>query len=191
MTNYESVLNSIMNKLTDLEKKVDQLNTELNVVKSRPMTVEYKFDQLKVETLEGTLNIGIQPTGPTNGSIDDFSVSQQQHVGGSQVGLTPHFADEITKRVHEYLDKEAPIRIENMLQQRNQELDPGYVHFMINDVRSQIEQRIPYYYQAIAEQFPQLVANQDAFLEQIILRMCTDMDTAFLGFLNTVPKHNA
>ena len=34
--------------------------------------MEYKFDQLKVETLEGTLNIGLNPSDLQ--AIEDFSV---------------------------------------------------------------------------------------------------------------------
>ena len=34
--------------------------------------LEYKFDQLKVETLEGTLNIGLNPSDLQG--IEDFSI---------------------------------------------------------------------------------------------------------------------
>ena len=40
----------------------------MNSLKEAPSTkidrIEYKFDQLKIETLEGTLNIGLNPLSP-------------------------------------------------------------------------------------------------------------------------------
>ncbi len=51
--------------ILNLEDQVRQLQEELNELKSRPSSsigkVEYKFDQLKVENLNGTLNIGLNP----------------------------------------------------------------------------------------------------------------------------------
>ena len=48
--------------------------------------MEYKFDQLKVETLEGTLNIGLNPSDLQG--IEDFSVPNGKgkgHGNGQEV----------------------------------------------------------------------------------------------------------
>jgi hypothetical protein len=52
-------------KIAELERELQRLHGELNAMKAertvRVGRIEYKFDQLKIETLEGTLNIGISP----------------------------------------------------------------------------------------------------------------------------------
>ena len=51
--------------LRDLQKKIQTIEETVSDLKKRPSVkverMEYKFDQLKVETLEGTLNIGLNP----------------------------------------------------------------------------------------------------------------------------------
>lgn len=50
-----------------LESRIDGLEQELDKVKSQDRIridkIEYNFDQLKVEKLDGTLNVGIAPRG--------------------------------------------------------------------------------------------------------------------------------
>ncbi|MFK4998183.1 spore germination protein GerPC [Bacillus sp. N9] len=58
-------MNQQQNEILKLRKELNRLENEVNKLKEKPgITVErleYKFDQLKVETLEGTLNIGLNP----------------------------------------------------------------------------------------------------------------------------------
>ena len=63
--------------------------------------LEYKFDQLKVETLEGTLNIGLNPTDLQG--IEDFSVPTQKRSSHAEVRGCPLFT-EIENSIHQYLD---------------------------------------------------------------------------------------
>src|SRR5690606_9664981 len=61
----ERLISHLQKKLDDTEDVIDQLQTELTELKEQKGVhigrLEYKFDQLKVETLEGTLNIGLTP----------------------------------------------------------------------------------------------------------------------------------
>lgn len=54
-------------RIRNLEGRIELIERELDSLKGqRGVTIErieYKFDQLKVETLEGTLNVGLSPTG--------------------------------------------------------------------------------------------------------------------------------
>ena len=56
-------------KIQSLEKQVSEFTKSSSCSIER---MEYKFDQLKVETLEGTLNIGLNPSDLQG--IEDFSV---------------------------------------------------------------------------------------------------------------------
>lgn len=55
------------------------IQTELNRMKENPGTridrVEYKFDQLKIERLEGTLNIGLNPAEQEQ--VENFQIGQR------------------------------------------------------------------------------------------------------------------
>lgn len=77
-------------KLQQLEASIGLLQQEIDALKQqrtvRVDKIEYKFDQLKIERLDGTLHIGISPElGKT---IEDFTVngSDIQNGGGFQNG---------------------------------------------------------------------------------------------------------
>lgn len=64
-----------------LQKRVDMLMAQVQTATAKPTyhidKIEYQFDQLKIEKLDGTLNIGIQPSGDGGeGEIDQFIVQQ-------------------------------------------------------------------------------------------------------------------
>ncbi len=65
-------------KIQVLQKKILSLEKSITELQNRPPVqverMEYKFDQLKVETLEGTLNIGLNPSDLQN--IEDLSLSE-------------------------------------------------------------------------------------------------------------------
>lgn len=64
-------------RIDKLEQTVTKLQTDLNALKNQKGIhidkIEYKFDQLKVEKLDGTLTIGINPSLLDN--IDDLTVN--------------------------------------------------------------------------------------------------------------------
>ena len=72
-------------EITNLKASMAELSKEIQKLKDKPSVtverLEYKFDQLKVETLEGTLNIGLNPSDLNN--IDDLSVTPP-HIERSQ-----------------------------------------------------------------------------------------------------------
>lgn len=64
-------------RIDNLEETVSKLQTDLKAVKDEKRIhidkIEYNFDQLKVEKLDGTLTIGISPS--LLDQIEDFSVN--------------------------------------------------------------------------------------------------------------------
>src|SRR5690606_29128650 len=64
-------------KIHDLEKKIFDLNEAIRELQNRsPIHIEkidYQFDQLKIETLDGTLNIAINPNDLQ--TMDELSVN--------------------------------------------------------------------------------------------------------------------
>ena len=67
--NQDNLIRGMQKKIQSLEKRVSEIQNRPPVHIDR---MEYKFDQLKVETLEGTLNIGLNPSDLQG--IEDYSV---------------------------------------------------------------------------------------------------------------------
>ena len=130
-----------------LEQSIKKLEEETEKWKNRaPINVErieYKFDQLKVESLEGTLNIGLNPSDLEN--IEDFAINNQ--------GLTtPLFEQNQMKRtieiedaIYHYLDNELLGVIADVQEKHNLKLDESQISFIKEDIKKQLPLRIDYY----------------------------------------------
>lgn len=137
-------------KIEQLEITIELLQNEFETLKQQaarqPDRIEYKFDQLKVERLEGTLNIGITPTGGIEpSSIEDFSINRNAINVPNSIENKPLLLENIKKHIYDYLNGDC-YNVMNTLEQRyNYQLDPPYRNFIVEDVRNQIDKRIHYY----------------------------------------------
>lgn len=100
-------------RIDQLEQTVKKLQSDIDSLKDQKRfhidKIEYNFDQLKVEKLDGTLTIGISPSSLDN--VDDFTVNgasigkdaagqdqnaffqgQQAQVQGQELGIGPEQA---------------------------------------------------------------------------------------------------
>lgn len=131
------------NRIVQLERTLQGLIKEMQELKNKPSVnvdkIEYKFDQLKVETLEGTLNIGLNPNDL--GQLDEFTVN------GASPGAPYLFAErdaiiqEITHTIYKCLDE----LIAESEKNSGIQLDPSYQEFIKSDVARQLQQRIEMY----------------------------------------------
>ena len=131
-------------KLRGLEKSVLKLQEEIARLKDRPPiqvgNIEYKFDQLKVETLEGTLNIGLNPSDLEG--ISDFSVDNK-HI---KTPVSPkdlfNRGIEIETELREYLEANLPDIYQNTQKRINITVDDSYYTFIKDDILKQLPNRI-------------------------------------------------
>ena len=134
-------------KVKALEQKTAQLQQEIALLKERPPvqvgTIEYKFDQLKVETLEGTLNIGMNP-GELEG-MTDFTVENKhyQPAPSPKNGkkITPREA-EIEKEILRFLDNDLPSIFAEAREKHHVRADDSLFPFIKEDIIRQLPQRI-------------------------------------------------
>lgn len=143
-------LGSQQQKIEQLENSLNTLQGELATLKqqisNRPEKIEYKFDQLKVERLEGTLNIGITPTGGVEpNSFEDFTVNRNNINVPNTAEQNSQFYESIKKEVDSYLDGECYSVMKSIEQHYNYQLDDPYRDFIVEDIRKQIDSRIQYY----------------------------------------------
>ncbi|KHF39950.1 spore germination protein GerPC [Halalkalibacter okhensis] len=134
-------------RITQLELQLKELQDEMNTLKqnqhSKIEKIEYKFDQLKIERLEGTLNIGISPQNGED-SIEDFAVHQDEF-NVPPVAEQPPIFQNVQQRVHDYLNESCYQEIYEIEKRQNYKMDNQYRQFIIEDIRRQIDERIRHY----------------------------------------------
>ncbi|QOY34253.1 spore germination protein GerPC [Anaerobacillus isosaccharinicus] len=180
-------------KIDYLEMKIVDLQSGLEMMRQenagKVERIEYKFDQLKVERLEGTLNIGITPTGgiePT--SIEDFSVNRNSiDVPPNSSQQNQFLFENIKKSVYGYLNRECYDVMASLERQYNYQLDGPYRDFIIDDVRKQIDPRIKHYLRGL-----NIVENDEnklkEFEEATINNVITDINQTIEQFIKHLPN---
>ncbi|WP_163537104.1 spore germination protein GerPC [Gracilibacillus sp. YIM 98692] len=135
---YLSQLQQQMNQLHDhinsLEARLKQIE-QSSSNKTNIEKLEYHFDQLKIERLDGTLHIGVTPDELQQ--MDDFSLPLQQ-------SMPPTIQEEI----NQYMENEIPSYIQELEQEYQHSLDNQFRQALIDDIKKQLPQRIEYYQQA-------------------------------------------
>ncbi|MFP3411578.1 spore germination protein GerPC [Bacillus sp. SIMBA_074] len=176
--------------ILNLEEQVRLLQEELNELKSRPSSsigkVEYKFDQLKVENLNGTLNIGLNPFSTKGQQIEDFQVDTETLKVNPETEINPDFYQGILQEMHRYLDEEAYSRILHFEQEERTPLDEMYRQMMVDDIKKQMEHRLPYYLSQV-QSYEGISTDPDYLRDVIIQAMKQDIDKAFLSFIQHIP----
>ena len=146
--NLHHVLWDMARRIEQLESEIRRLTEEVEQIKQiKPVQVEgiqYHFDQLKVEKLEGTLNIGITPESA--GIIEDYAVQGEaatdfQFGEGADSETLYRIRNEIGK----YLREESPDMIRSLQQEYHLPEDAEYMQRMITDMESQLDGRIRHY----------------------------------------------
>jgi spore germination protein PC len=177
-------------KIKTLESLVQSLASDLNDLKNKPTIkvdkIEYKFDQLKVETLEGTLNIGLNPSDLQ--AIEDFAVEGKQAVS-HPFGPANQFQS--TMRMEELLLQNIDSEVESIIQQYNQEnqvnIDESYVAFIKDDIRKQLPNRVQFHLNQIP--LNQRTNDQGQGHENRIIELIKkDLHTGIYTFLNNLPN---
>jgi spore germination protein PC len=172
-------------KISQLDKSIEQLRQEIAALKERRQTtidrVEYKFDQLKIEKLEGTLNIGFSPKNEQ--SIEDFAVN-----GKSMEDIQADWDSasvELYPQIHEdsiqYLEQEVPRQIQGLDHQFSLMLGSEYPVVIIEDIKKQLDERIRYYMNQSLSNTDPSSRDQELVRNTIVKKMKKDIYAAIEG----------
>ncbi|WP_299091821.1 spore germination protein GerPC [uncultured Metabacillus sp.] len=175
-------------RILQLNHMIRDLKKDVEKIKSQPVTnvekIEYKFDQLKVEQLDGTLNIGLKPSTPDQ--IDNFDVQQKgMNINGVQQQLREQLFRQCNEEINQFLNTDCVGFIEQAGQQFDLRLDEPHRRHIIEDIRKQIESRINYYING------QPLTEQDSLLDkkqEILLQVKKDVENSIMHFLQHLPK---
>ncbi|MBT2702574.1 spore germination protein GerPC [Bacillus sp. ISL-35] len=177
-------------KIAKLEKMVLDMKHEIAVLKERPPVqvgnIEYKFDQLKVETLEGTLNIGLNPTDLEG--IDDFSVDQKAvNVPNPGKQLFKRTI-EIETALHQYLETDLESIYREAQEKLGINVDDSYFTFIKEDIKKQISGRVSSHLQERSSNQNGTV-NGSEVTEQVIDLLKQEIQNGVFLFLKNLPDN--
>jgi spore germination protein PC len=176
-------------KIKQLEKSVQTLTEEITSLKNKPAMqiekIEYKFDQLKVETLEGTLNIGLNPTDLQG--IEDFTVEGKQPAANP---LGPANLFQSTMRIEQEALKNLDSQIELVINQyqtnKQVKIDDSYITFIKDDIRKQLPTRIQFHLNQLPLEQRNNIHEEN--LENRILDLIKkDVQNGIIVFLDNLP----
>lgn len=176
-------------KIEEMNTRIRHLQKEINEwkEKSTPQVIknEYKFDLLKVEKLEGTLNIGLNPNGG-DASIEDFAVNQSMDIPANDKDH-PELFPGIQQEIYHYLNHDASTVLKELEHQYAYPLDEPYRNFILDDIRKQIDKRIRHYLSRIQaeqispEQLPQIKKTVTQQVQQ-------DINKTLEAFIKNLPR---
>ena len=165
-----------------LQKKQAALEKELTAVKEQPVLhidrIEYQFDQLKIDRLEGTLNIGLNPKDLED--LDEFAINPFSKM---QARYLEEARETIERELNTYLHSQLPGQIEEMA--RDLPLDDSYTEFIIEDIRQQLQERIDFYMKQQLQEMP--ASDNGQFTERILQRIKEDIQRAVQAFFRQFP----
>lgn len=179
-------------RIQALEGTVAQLKSELEELKDKPKVnvekIEYRFDQLKVETLEGTLNIGLNPSELQG--IDSLEINQS---GGQPPNNFPDpkglFRDtvELEEEVYNILETELPSLVANAEARVNQKLDEQYIDFIKEDIKMQVPTRVQHHIRN--NSFSGNEQERDSWKHSIVQKLLKEMENGICTFISNLPNN--
>jgi spore germination protein PC len=178
------------NRIRMLEHSLLQVQTEMSKLKEKPPIhvdrIEYKFDQLKVESLDGTLNIGLNPSDLQG--IDEFSVPNQSVKTPYSPKQMFQRSMELEDKVYDYMGHHLPSIFETTQAKLQTTLDESYYHFIEEDIRKQIPKRLELYLREIsAGEQPTLDTQQ--IDDKVLERFHKEMEYGVEAFIKNLPEN--
>ncbi|MGZ0049959.1 spore germination protein GerPC [Brevibacillus gelatini] len=175
-------------KMEKMKQMIEELQQDVKDLKEKqvPSVIknEYKFDLLKVERLEGTLNIGLNPKSNDSG-IGEFSINQSMDVPNGQKN-TPLF-ERVQKEIYRYLKADAYQVLQRIEEECGFPLNDDYRDFILEDIKKQIDQRIRHYVNQLQtdEWEPEQL---DVWAEKIVQKVKRDIEKTCESFIKNLPR---
>ncbi len=177
-------------RIASLEETINKMAEELKQLGQKQAIhvdrIEYKFDQLKVETLEGTLNIGLNPNDLSG--IEDFAVQNHSLNTPFSPKAQMQRSMKIEEAIYRYLETDLPQIIEDAQEQLRMEPGDSYLAFIKEDITKQLPNRIDYHLKAQTAQNHSSEQGTDTDL-LIIEALKQEIQNGVHVFLNHLPEN--
>lgn len=176
-------------QMESMKKLIEQLNQEMNEWREKQVPTviknEYKFDLLKVEKLEGTMNIGLNPKG-NDAAIGEFSVPSSTVSGPTESAGSSAFK-RVQNEIYRYMEQDAHQVLKRIEEDYGHSLDPAYRSFILEDIKKQIDQRILHYLGQLdtKELEPE---QREAWEQKVIQKVKRDIERTCTTFVTHLPR---
>ncbi|WP_186579077.1 spore germination protein GerPC [Aquibacillus kalidii] len=149
-------INQLHTHIQQQDKRIKKLENRIELLESKGQNsqqttiekLEYHFDQLKIERLDGTLHIGLSPEDLKK--VDDMSISQP-NPNSFQKQADPT-NQQLASELDSYLMSEGPMMIHQLAQEYSYPLNDAYREMIIHDVRKQLPSRVAHYQKLASEE---------------------------------------
>jgi len=172
-------------QIIQLTEKLTQIQQQLNDLSNKsPLHIEYHFDQLKVNRLEGTLNVGLSPQGIQG--IESFEAPDPSclKVTSDQPNGLAEPIRSVQTEMTAYMDDEAAKLLMEMEQQAGIALDEAHRFKVIEDVKKQLNDRVHYYGRMSPCPSNGTTEEQQAWKNTIKEKTQRDISSAFSAYLS-------
>lgn len=123
-----------------LKKQISDMQNTLATLPGQGVEkIEYKFDQLKIENLNGTLHIGLSPE-----NLEDIEDLQAMKQHDNQRNMPDTMQRTLTE-ISNHLYKNGPQTINSLAQKYQYPIDRGYTALMLQDIEKQLPARISHH----------------------------------------------
>jgi spore germination protein PC len=177
-------------RIRTLEHNLQQVHSEISKLKERPPVhverIEYKFDQLKVESLDGTLNIGLNPSDLQG--IDEFSVPNQSIKTPSPPKQMFQRSMELEDAIYDYMGNHLPSIFERVQEKLQTKLDESYYHFIEEDIKKQIPKRVEHYIRQFSKGDLE-TEDRERIEKTIIEQFHKEMEHGVETFIRNLPEN--
>ncbi|MBS4198656.1 hypothetical protein KHA93_03200 [Bacillus sp. FJAT-49732] len=175
-------------EINQLQTTMAQLSADVQKLKEKPsITVErleYKFDQLKVEKLDGTLNIGLNPADLNN--IEDFSAvpSMRNEKAPEE---DQQMKTELLEKLNQYVDQQLDKIIHESENQIGIQLEESYFNLIKEDIRKQLPTRAEHYLHFFSTRTNEDITSEQLF-EKMYRTIIADINNGVHTFIAQMPR---
>ncbi|MEH7500835.1 spore germination protein GerPC [Neobacillus drentensis] len=175
-------------RILSLEKALQKITENMKQLNEKPSIhvdkIEYKFDQLKVETLEGTLNIGLNPSELSG--IEDFAVQNQSLSTPMSPKDQMQRSMKIEEAIYRYLETDLPQLVEAAQRELTVQPNDEYLSFIKQDIIKQLPNRIEQHLKFISDNRSSETTPPD---NSIIEALKKEIQNGVFVFFSNLPEN--
>lgn len=173
---------ALENALQKMKEDIKQIDEKKSIHIDK---IEYKFDQLKVETLEGTLNIGLNPSELSG--IEDFAVQNQSLTTPISPKHQMQRSMKIEETIYRYLETDLPPIVEAVQKEVNVQPNDEYLSFIKQDIIKQLPSRIEYH---LTSNSTSNRSSENASSDELIIEaLKKEIQNGVMVFFNNLPSN--
>lgn len=172
-------------KMKELEEKINLLEQMMQEKgKSSIDRIEYHFDQLKIENLNGALHIGLSPS--------DLANMEGLEEGNLTNGKMPMYPgspkQELLSNLTSYLHEKGPEMMRNLAKKYNKQVDENYFPILIQDIENQLPERIAFHENEARNK--QNITAEDELQDYIAERIKHEINHSLTNYMGKKDENN-